>query len=194
MLKKLLALGGNEWKKHNHHRVYFDIDQALAFAGIKKEGGKFYDKHDFRLSRRQFQQIFDEIAMGKVYYDLTTGEVGTRGISEALAADIAEGLQQALDTVTADEETSTNAEAPSREEAEVVAPDVMTATGTGIPARDVRVNKKGGYCRICGGYVKPGEGHLYYIDSHEAYEHSGWIVEHKSRNDCRPRTAAVLYQ
>jgi hypothetical protein len=70
---------------------------------------------------------------------------------------------------------------------EVIAKDVMTTTGSGIAKADVRTNNKSGRCRICRGHVKAGEGHLYYIDPDEAYGHSGWIVEHKDKSQCKKR-------
>ena len=67
--------------------------------------------------------------------------------------------------------------------------DTATAAGPGIQERPVRTNKKPARCRRCGGWVMAGEGTLYYIDPDEAYEASGWVVEHKDPAICKAEQA-----
>lgn len=68
--------------------------------------------------------------------------------------------------------------------ANAVPSPVETTTGLNRP-HHYGTNKRSGRCRICGGIVVPGKGHLYYIDPDDAYEHSGWVVEHKDPSACK---------
>src|SRR5690606_14105660 len=122
---------------------------------------------------RQFQD-------GQFWYDVNTGQFNYGSIKEEWAEKIIQRINEALEAGVEAAEEAPPAEVESPTAAGTT---VRTAAGPGIQNRPVRPNKYGGYCVKCGQYVAPGEGHTYYIDHDDAYEHSGWVVEH-SKEGC----------
>ncbi len=184
MLKKLLAVGGKEWKKGDFHRVYFNEEILFDLYGLTYDGWKFIVDGE-KVSNNKGRGIASRIRCGKFYYDLVTDEFASRDISDEMTKKLVERMMTRLET-TETEEVVEEAAGQTAEET-VIATDVKTSSGSGIFKNDVRINKKSGRCRICGGLVKAGEGYLYYIDPDEAYEHSGWVVEHKDKAECKKR-------
>src|SRR5690606_24839578 len=97
----------------------------------------------------------------------------TERITEAI-----EAIEAAAEEATAEAEAEGDVSGETTETE--AGADIRTATGYGLPTgTKVYTNRKPGRCRRCGQLVPAGEGHLYYIDPDEAYEVSGWVVEHK---------------
>lgn len=180
MLKKLLAVGGKEWKKGNFHRVYFNEEILFDLYGLKYDGWKFTVDGQ-KVSNNSGHTFASRLRNGKFYYDVTTDEFATKDIGEEMTKKLVARITARLET-----EVIEKAAEQTIEEA-VIATDVQTSSGSGIFKSDVRINKKSGRCRVCGGLVRAGEGHLYYIDPDEAYEYSGWVVEHKDKAECKKR-------
>ena len=75
---------------------------------------------------------------------------------------------------------------PEREAPTTPRANVRTATG---PTTQAKTNRRGGRCHVCGGWVKPQQGKVFYVDPFEAYEKSGWMVEHGDQEACRAKLA-----
>jgi hypothetical protein len=175
--EKLVKIGGKLWEKGNLKRVYFNETALKTFYGYKYnsfghtvDGAKISSSNGCYISRT--------LANAKFWFDLNTGEFASKGLKEDMQDKIVKCIMDAADVVDETEVSETvEADTP-------VGYDVMTAVGPGIQDRP-RTNKKTGRCQRCGGFVLPGEGYLYYIDPTEAYEVSGWVVEHKEISACR---------
>ena len=183
-VEKLVALGGKLWEKGAMRRAYFNYEELARFYGLEYDGWKFTIDGE-KVSNNSGHQIGSALRNGKFWFDLVTGEFASKGMSEKmtekLIARITDALVAAEDEVKADEpEAAEAAEASAPETA-----DVRTAVGPVVPAQQIRTNRKPGRCRNCGAIVPAGQGRLYYIDPDEAYEISGWIVEHIDKNICR---------
>lgn len=183
-VEKLVALGGKLWEKGDMKRVYFNYPELTKFYGLAYDGWKFTVDGE-RVSNNSGHQIGSALRNGKFWFNLATGEFASKGMSEKmtekLIARIGEALVAAEDEVKTDEtETTEPAETLTTETA-----DVRTAVGPVVPAQQIRTNRKPGRCRNCGAIVPAGQGRLYYIDPDEAYEVSGWIVEHLDKGACQ---------
>ncbi len=185
---QLVTLGGKLWEKGTMRRVYFN--ELAKFYGLEYDGWKFTVDGE-RVSNNSGHHFASALRNGKFWFDLTTGEFVSKGMSDKMTAKIIERITGALAVA----ETEVEAEMAKTDEPEVAkaaeasAPeirDVRTAVGPGLPPGvKIYTNRKPGYCRRCGVIVPAGQGHLYYIDPDEAYEVSGWIVEHKDKDICR---------
>jgi len=205
-VEKLVALGGKRWQKGNMDRVYFNYEELANFYGLKYDGWKFTVDGE-KVSNNSGRYFASALRNGKFWFDLTTGEFASKYIDEKITAKIIDRITEAVtkmteaetkeaetketetkETETKEAETKTD-EPEVAEAAEASAPkirDVRTAVGPGLPPGvKIYTNRKPGYCRHCGKLVPAGQGHLYYIDPDEAYEVSGWIVEHMDKNICR---------
>lgn len=202
-MERLVELGGRVWEKGTMKRVYFNYDELATFYGIKHDGWKFTVDGE-KVSNNTGYSLDGSLRNGKFWYDITTGEFASKYMSEAMTAKLAERITKAAEELAAETEngetveTATEEAAPADETAVAAsvaavtshantataeAPagaGIRTAVGPGLPPGvKVYTNRKPGYCRHCGKIVPAGRGHLYYIDPDEAYEDSGWIVEHK---------------
>lgn len=186
---QLVALGGKLWEKGTMRRVYFNYKELARFYGLEYDGWKFTVDGE-KVSNNSGHHFASALRDGKFWFDLTTGEFASKGMSDKMTAKIIERITGALavaETEVEAEMTKTD-EPEVAEAAEASAPeihDVRTAVGPTMPADQVRTNRKPGRCRNCGAIVPAGQGHLYYIDPDEAYEVSGWIVEHMDKDICR---------
>jgi len=190
--ERLIALGGKLWEKNGQRRVYFNRQELAGFYGLRHDGWKWTLDGE-KISNNSGSAFMSKLNLGKFWYDLTTDDFHSQGMSDAMTAKIVDRIMEAI--TQADATKAEAAEAgradESSEPAVIEAPkttagyDVQTAAGPGIQNRPVRTNKKPGRCRRCGAIVPPGEGYLYYIDPDEAYEVSGWVVEHKDPAICR---------
>jgi hypothetical protein len=190
--ERLIALGGKLWEKGDMKRVYFNYEELANFYGLKYDGWK-YTVDGEKVSNNSGHQFASALRDGKFWFDLVTGEFASKGMSDKMHEKIVDRIMEAI--TQADATKAEAAEAgradESSEPAVIEAPkttagyDVQTAAGPGIQNRPVRTNKKPGRCRRCGAIVPPGEGYLYYIDPDEAYEVSGWIVEHMDKGACQ---------
>ena len=189
-VKQLERLGGNLWEKGNYRRVYFNYKQLVGFFGLKYDGWH-YTIDGEKVSNNTGVAFTNSLRHGKFWYDLTTREFASKGMHENTAQKLIERITEALE---ADEDTPEMA-VPGKAESHTEQPptptpgyDMATAVGPGIQCQP-RTNKRSGYCQRCGSLVRAGEGHAYYIDPDEAYEVSGWIVEHKDSQLCRAEMA-----
>lgn len=183
-VEQLVALGGKVWERGEMKRVYFNYEELARFYGLEYDGWK-YTVDGEKVSNNSGHHFASALRNGKFWFDLATGEFASKGMSEKmtekLIARISEALVAAEDEVKTDEtETTEPAETLATETA-----DVRTAVGPVVPAQQIRTNRKPGRCRNCGAIVPAGQGRLYYIDPDEAYEDSGWIVEHLDKGACQ---------
>lgn len=179
-VQKLVALGGKVWERGDMKRVYFNYEELAAFYGLEYNGFGFKVDGE-KVSNNSGRIFMSALRNGKFWFDLNTGKFSSRGMSDRMTEKLIERITEAVDALTstqAEEEAVVEAPAEARQPAAVGA-TVRTATGQGIQSRPTRTNKFGGYCVKCGEYVRAGEGVTYHIDPDEAYEHSGWIVEHR---------------
>lgn len=183
-VEKLVALGGKLWEKGDMKRVYFNYPELTKFYGLEYDGWK-YTVDGEKVSNNSGHHFASALRNGKFWFDLTTGEFVSKGMSDKMTEKLIARISEAL--VAAEDEVKTD-ETETTEPADGSAPeihDVRTAVGPTIPADQVRTNRKPGRCRYCGSIVPAGQGRLYYIDPDEAYEVSGWIVEHMDKDICR---------
>lgn len=187
-VKQLVALGGKLWEKGDMKRVYFNYKELARFYGLEYDGWK-YTVDGEKVSNNSGHHFASALRNGKLWFDLATGEFVSKGMSDKMTAKIIERISEAL--VAAEDEAKTD-ETETTEPAETLTTetaDVRTAVGPVVPAQQIRTNRKPGRCRYCGSIVPAGQGRLYYIDPDEAYEVSGWIVEHKDSQLCRAEMA-----
>ena len=195
-VEKLVALGGKRWQKGNMDRVYFNYEELASFYGLEYDGWKFTVDGE-KVSNNSGRYFASTLRNGKFWFDLVSGEFASKDINEKITAKIIDRITEAVTKMTEAEtkeaetkETETKTDEPKvAEAAEASTPkirDVRTAVGPGLPPGvKIYTNRKPGYCRHCGKLVPAGQGYLYYIDPDEAYEVSGWIVEHMDKNICR---------
>ena len=188
-VEQLVALGGKLWEKGTMRRVYFNYKELASFYGLEYDGWKFTVDGE-KVSNNSGHHFASELRNGKFWFDLATGEFASKGMSEKMTAKIIAGITGDLAVAATEveaEETKTDepevAEAVEASDPEIH--DVRTAVGPTIPANQIRTNRKPGRCRNCGAIVPAGQGRLYYIDPDEAYEVSGWIVEHLDKGACQ---------
>jgi len=193
---QLTAIGGSLWEKGTFRRVYFNGPALAGFYGLAHDGWKWTLDGE-KISNNSGSSFMSTMSLAKFWYDLNINEFRSQGMSDKMHEKIVDRIMEAI--TQADATKAEAAEAgradESSEPAVIEAPkttagyDVQTAAGPGIQNRPVRTNKKPGRCRRCGAIVPPGEGYLYYIDPDEAYEVSGWVVEHKDPAICREESA-----
>lgn len=189
---QLVALGGKIWERGDMRRVYFNHKELAAFYGLDRKEMFWYVDGE-KVSNNTGHALDSAFREGKFWFYVVTGEFQSRGFASRVFDKLVERITEAAANpadkdeikaaepaeaeaveVTADTTADTSAAADTA----TVVKDVRTAVGDGIPAHMVRTNRRHGYCRKCGKLVPAGKGRLYYIDPDEAYEHSGWIVEH----------------
>ena len=178
---QLTAIGGSLWEMGTFRLVYFNGPALGGFYGLAYDGWKWTLDGE-KISNNSGSAFMSKLNLGKFWYDLTTDEFHSQGMSDAMTAKIVDRIKEALPKASATEAATT--ETPTTIEVSA-GHDVSTADGTGVTGRPVHTNRKPGRCRRCGALVSAGEGHLYYIDPDEAYEVSGWVVEHKDPAICR---------
>jgi len=191
-VEKLVALGGKLWEKNGQRRVYFNRQELAGFYGLKYDGWKWTVDGE-KVSNNSGSSFMSTMSLARFWYDLNTSEFRSQGMSDKMHEKIVDRIMEAI--TQADATKAEAAEAGRADESSEPAVieaskttagyDVQTAAGPGIQNRPVRTNKKPGRCRRCGAIVPPGEGYLYYIDPDEAYEVSGWIVEHMDKGACQ---------
>lgn len=177
-VERLVNLGGKVWEKGDFRRVYFNYEELASLYGIRHDGWKWTVDGE-KVSNNTGSSIASALRNGKFWYDLNTGESGSKAMHENIVAKLIERITEAVEVLEDAPETEAVATAETTTETQVGI-GLRTASGYGLPTgAKVRTNRKPGYCRRCGKLVPSGDGHLYYIDPDEAYEVSGWVVEHK---------------
>lgn len=188
-VEQLVELGGKVWEKGTMRRVYFNYEELAKFYGLEYTGFGFKVDGE-KVSNNSGRQFASALRNGKFWFDLATGEFVSKGMSDKMTAKIIERITGSLAVAETEVEAEmTKTDEPGVAEAtEASAPeihDVRTAVGPTIPVDQIRTNRKPGRCRYCGSIVPAGQGRLYYIDPDEAYEVSGWIVEHMDKDICQ---------
>lgn len=184
-VEKLAKLGGKVWERGDFRRVYFNYEELAGFYGLRHDGWKWTVDGE-KVSNNTGSKISSELRGGKFWYDLNTGEFGSKAMHENIVAKLIERITEAIEAEAEEDAAEAEAEGDVSGETTEIATeteagaDIRTAVGYGLPTgTKIYTNRKPGYCRRCGQLVPAGEGHLYYIDPDEAYEVSGWVVEHK---------------
>jgi len=186
---QLVAIGGSIWEKGDLRRVYFNYHELSRFYGLMYDGWK-YTVDGEKVSNNTGSAFASALGRGKLWYDLAAGEFCSKDLSDKIAQKLVERITKTL--AQEDVAAETTKAATSAVDTPVSVPaghDIATAAGPGIQGREVRSNRKPGRCRRCGGWVLAGEGYLYHIDPDEAYDVSGWVVEHKDPAICRAEKA-----
>ena len=188
-VERLVALGGSLWENGEHRRVYFNCRELCGFYGLKYDGWK-YTVDGEKVSNNSGNSLASALQRCKFWYDLNAGEFCSKDLSDKMVQKLVERITEALAQGDVAKEVAKTATPTSDTLVTIPAGhDMATAAGPGIQNREVRTNRKPGRCRRCGGWVLAGEGYLYHIDPDEAYEVSGWIVEHKDPAICRAEKA-----
>ena len=97
--EQAIAIGGNEW---NGTRVYFNslIDLAdgveINFYGTGNVSGASID--GVGISNTKGRAIVSELSYGKVWFDIETGKLKAKNLSEDTAARIFRGIRARLAT------------------------------------------------------------------------------------------------
>lgn len=94
---QLIQIGGRKWQEGAFNRVYFNTTHEVIGLEITRWGGKI-DRANLNgevLSKGEAKSILG----GKVFYDLDSGEFGSKDIKKALADVIIANIQKALEPV-----------------------------------------------------------------------------------------------
>lgn len=189
----LVAIGGKRWQKGSMDRVYIAADLIKKAYGITvtNHGTTLVDGES--VSRSNASALHRQFQEGKVWYDLVSGKWMSRDIKDEWAEKTFDRLDEMAEAgpqeepETAEGAAETASEATAETTSAGPAP-VEMAQGMTQP-KSYRTNRRAGRCRHCGGLVPAGEGHTFYVDPDEAYEDSGWVVEHKTRAQCEAHHA-----
>jgi hypothetical protein len=101
-IQRLIEIGGNEWIKNEHHRVYFNSDIQAKLIGLTCS---YYNTGNIRsaslngdqISNSEAKRILSSIGYGygKLWYDVKTDSWGHRDIADSRA-------QEIIDAITAE--------------------------------------------------------------------------------------------
>lgn len=98
-LATLTAIGGTEWQKDSMHRVYFNTAQFYKFEVGYYGTGNISSAHvnDQRISNTKAKKISNDLAWGKVWFDMVSGKFETKNLgnyAETILANINEAIAQ----------------------------------------------------------------------------------------------------
>jgi len=106
-VKRLVAIGGKEWKKTGKHRVYFNLPLTAKLYGIifctrdlySIESATIYDK---MISVSEAIRIFNALRHGKIWFDFDDHEFHWWYGNDDIYVKIRDGIEKLLDAMKDD--------------------------------------------------------------------------------------------
>ncbi len=80
-------------------RDYFNYEELANFFGLKYDGWK-YTVDGEKVSNNSGRQFASALRNGKFWFDLTTGEFASKGMSDKMTAKIIERITEAVAKMT----------------------------------------------------------------------------------------------
>jgi len=109
-LEDLLKVGGNEWRKENMHRIYFNDMPGLYGVKVTRYNTGNVSSATLdgeRISNSAARKILNKLCCGKFWYDVPTGQFMSRGLAESDARILKDAVLERLDGLNVQEQEVT---------------------------------------------------------------------------------------
>lgn len=100
-IKKLVEIGGHEWEKNGHHRVYFSSGVICEMLGLRYETYRtgnicHAELNDTVISNSQARQMLAHYEFSQFYFDVNAHNWRHRDITEAEAHAVVAAIKQRM--------------------------------------------------------------------------------------------------